>query len=104
MIAFADPALSAAPAIAVAGTPPFWTLLRAVEESAENLLLMRLLDRQFTHHPEQGVRRMALHFIARTRAPVNVKRRCSGFCARWACDFYPKPRLSIPDPTAGRYP
>jgi putative transposase len=30
-------------------------------ESAENVLLMNLLDRQYTRHPEQGVRRMTLH-------------------------------------------
>ena len=32
-----------------------------VPESAENLLLMNLLDRQYTEHPKQGVRRMTLH-------------------------------------------
>lgn len=74
-----------------------------VPESAENLLLMRLLDRQYTRHPEQGVRRMTLH-LRDLGHPVNVKRvrrllRQMGLEA-----FYPKPRLSMPDPAAGRYP
>jgi len=74
-----------------------------VEESADNLLLMGLLDRQYTRHPEQGARRMTLHLRDLGHA-VNVKRvrrllRQMGLEA-----FYPKPRLSIPDPVAGRYP
>ena len=72
-------------------------------ESAENLLLMRLLDRQYTRHPEQGVRRMTLHLRDQGHE-VNVKRvrrllRQMGLEA-----FYPRPRLSLPDPVAGRYP
>ena len=75
----------------------------AVPESAENLRLMKLLDRQYTSHPEQGVRRMSLH-LRELGHVVNVKRvrrllRQMGLEA-----FYPKPRLSIPDPLAGRYP
>jgi putative transposase len=72
-------------------------------ESAENLLLMNLLDRQYTQHPEHGVRRMTLH-VREQGHEVNAKRvrrllRQMGLEA-----FYPKPRLSIPDPVAGRYP
>jgi putative transposase len=74
-----------------------------VPESAENLLLMNLLDRQYTCHPEQGVRRMTLHLrqLGYTVNPKRVRRllRQMGLEA-----FYPKPRLSIPDPVAGRYP
>jgi putative transposase len=60
-------------------------------ESAENLLLMRLLDRQYTRHPEQGVRRMRLHMREQGHE-VNVKRvrrllRQMGLEA-----FYPRPR------------
>lgn len=74
-----------------------------VKESGENLFLMRLLDRQYTAHPEHGVRRMGLHLRDLGHA-VNLKRvrrllRQMGLEA-----FYPKPRLSIPDPVAGRYP
>lgn len=74
-----------------------------VSESAENLLLMNLLDRQYTRHPEQGVRRMTLHLrdLGHTVNPKRVRRllRQIGLEA-----FYPKPRLSIPNPAAGRYP
>jgi putative transposase len=74
-----------------------------VEESVENLRLMKLLDRQYTSHPEQGVRRMRLH-LCQLGYQVNVKRvrrllRQMGLEA-----FYPKPRLSRADPLAGRYP
>jgi len=74
-----------------------------VPESAENLLLMNHLDRQYTRHPEQGVRRMTLH-LRELGHRVNAKRvrrllRQMGLEA-----FYPKPRLSIPDPVARRYP
>jgi putative transposase len=74
-----------------------------VPESTENLLLMNLLDRQYTRHPEQGVRRMTLHLrdLGYTVNPKRVRRllRQMGLEA-----FYPKPRLSIPNPVAGRYP
>ena len=74
-----------------------------VPESAENLLLMNLLDRQYTQHPEQGVRRMTLHLreLGHSVNPKRVRRllRQMGLEA-----FYPKPRLSIPNPAAGRYP
>ena len=74
-----------------------------VPESAENLLLMNLLDRQYTRHPEQGVRPMTLHLrdLGHTVNPKRVRRllRQMGLEA-----FYPKPRLSLPNPGAGRYP
>jgi len=74
-----------------------------VPESAENLRLMKLLDQRYTEHPEEGVRRMTLHLRQLGHA-VNVKRvrrllRQMGLEA-----FFPKRRLSIPDPAAGRYP
>lgn len=74
-----------------------------VPESAENLALMSLLDRRYTEHPEEGVRRMCL-YLRDTGFAVNPKRvrrllRQMGLEA-----FYPKPRLSIADPAAGRYP
>lgn len=74
-----------------------------VGESAQNLHLMRLLDEQYTRHPEQGVRRMTLH-LRDLGEPVNPKRvrrlwRLMGLEA-----FYPKPRTSVPNAAAGRYP
>jgi putative transposase len=76
---------------------------QAAPESAQNLLFMNLLDRQYTRHPEQGVRRMTRH-LRDLGHTVNFKRvrrllRQMGLEA-----FYPKPRLSIPNPAAGRYP
>jgi putative transposase len=72
-------------------------------ESPEKLRLMRLMDEHDTRHPEHGVRRMVLH-LGEQGQRVNPKRarrllRLMGLEA-----FYPKPRLSRPDPAAGRYP
>lgn len=64
---------------------------------------MRLLDREYTRHPVYGVRRMKL-FLREAGCVVNAKRvrrllRLMGLEA-----IFPKPRLSIPDPIAGKYP
>jgi putative transposase len=74
-----------------------------VEESRENQKFMRLLDREYTSHPFYGVRRMTL-FLRKLGHGVNGKRvrrllRLMGLEA-----IYCKPRLSLPDPVAGKYP
>jgi putative transposase len=74
-----------------------------VPESEENHRIMRLMDREYTRHPAFGVRRMNL-FLRDKGHAVNEKRvrrllRLMGLEA-----VYPKPRLSIPDPVAGKYP
>jgi putative transposase len=74
-----------------------------VEESAENLQLMRLLDEQYTRTPFYGVRRMK-HWLNQQGYGVNVKRvrrllRDMGLEA-----IYPKPRLSQPGPGHRIYP
>jgi len=76
---------------------------RPVEESAENLELMRLLDEQYTRTPFYGVRRMA-SWLGKQGYGVNVKRvrrllRQMGLEA-----IYPKPRLSVPGPGHRIYP
>jgi len=76
---------------------------RPVEESAENLELMRLLDEQYTRRPFYGVRRMA-SWLGKQGYGVNVKRvrrllRQMGLEA-----IYPKPRLSVPGPGHRIYP
>ena len=76
---------------------------RAVEESAENLELMRLLDEQYTRTPFYGVRRMT-YWLGKQGYGVNVKRvrrllRQMGLEA-----IYPKPRLSVPGPGHRIYP
>jgi putative transposase len=72
-------------------------------ESAQNQRLMRLLDKEYTRHPVYGVRRMTL-FLCQLGWRVNAKRvrrllRQMGLEA-----VYPKPRLSVADPVAGKYP
>jgi putative transposase len=72
-------------------------------ERAENLVLMRLLDEQYTRTPFYGVRRMTA-WLGQQGYPVNVKRvrrllRLMGLEA-----IYPKPCLSVPGATAQRYP
>ncbi len=99
----ADPAFSLRQQCELLGVHRSGLYYEPVVENAENLLLMNLLDRQYTRHPEQGVRRMTLH-LRDEGCRVNPKRvrrllRQMGLEA-----FYPKPRLSIPDPVAGRYP
>src|SRR5437764_1155062 len=103
MIALDHPTLSLRRQCQLLGLHRSGLYYEPVEESTENLLLMRLLDRQYTRHPEQGVRRMRLHLRDQGYL-VNVKRvrrllRQMGLEA-----FYPKPRLNLPDPVAGRYP
>ena len=75
----------------------------AVGENEQNLRLMRLLDEHYTEHPEHGVVRMTWHLqgLGQRVNPKRVRRllRLMGLEA-----FYPKPRLSVPDPVAGRYP
>ncbi len=64
-----------------------------VAETAENLRLMRLIDKQYTDHPETGSRKMTVWLVKHGEA-VNRKRvqrlmRTMGLEA-----IYPKPRLS----------
>ncbi len=103
MIVGDDPRLSLREQCRLLGLHRSGLYYEPVAESAENLQLMQLLDRQYTRHPEQGVRRMTLHLreLGHAVNPKRVRRllRQMGLEA-----FYPKPRLSIPDPVAGRYP
>jgi putative transposase len=72
-------------------------------ETPENLLLMRLLDEQYTKTPFYGVERMTA-WLRQQGYEVNPKRvrrllRLMGLEA-----LYPKPRLSLPAPGERRYP
>jgi putative transposase len=76
---------------------------QAVEESVENLHLMRLLDEQYTRCPFYGVLRMTA-WLQQQGYSVNAKRvrrllRQMGLMA-----VYPKPRLSQPGVGAQLYP
>lgn len=72
-------------------------------ENEENLLLMRLLDEQYTRTPFYGARKMVTdlatqgQFVERKRV-----RRLMHLMGLEA--IYPKPRLSLPGPTEQRYP
>jgi putative transposase len=73
------------------------------QETPENLALMRLIDREYTDHPENGSRRMAVrlkglgHEVNRKR--VQRLMRLMGLEA-----IYPKPNLSAPDQSHKVYP
>jgi len=72
-------------------------------EDEENLMLMRLIDEQFTKRPNFGVRQMTA-WLQRQGHRVNRKRiqrlmRLVGLMA-----LYPKPRLSISGPDHKIYP
>lgn len=74
-----------------------------VSESEENLLLMRLLDEQYTRTPFYGTRKMTAWLNAQGY-PVERKRvrrllRLMGLEA-----IYPKPKISIPGVVEQRYP
>ena len=74
-----------------------------VPESEENLLLMRLLDEQYTRTPFYGTRKMTA-WLHTQGYPVDRKRvrrllRLMGLEA-----IYPKPRTSLPGSVEQRYP
>jgi putative transposase len=74
-----------------------------VPESEENLLLMRLLDEQYTRTPFYGTRKMTA-WLHTQGYPVDRKRvrrllRLVGLEA-----IYPKPRTSVPGTVEQRYP
>jgi putative transposase len=72
-------------------------------ETPENLALMRLIDEEYTDHPEKGSRRMAVR-LKELGHDVNRKRvqrlmRLMGLEA-----IYPKPNLSVRDQSHKVYP
>lgn len=76
---------------------------QATGESEENLLLMRLLDEQYTRTPYYGVIKMT-HWLQGEGHPVNLKRvrrllRLMGLEA-----VYPKPNTSQPNPEHQVFP
>jgi putative transposase len=74
-----------------------------VAESAESLVLMRLLDEEYTRHPFYGVRRMTW-FLRQAGYEANPKR-VRRLLRRLGLEaLYPKPRLSLGDGRAGRFP
>ena len=74
-----------------------------VPESEENLLLMRLLDEQYTRTPFYGTRKMAA-WLQSVGYPVNRKRVTRLLRQMGLETIYPKPRTSLPGTPEQRYP
>jgi putative transposase len=72
-------------------------------ESEENLMLMRLLDEQYTRTPFYGSRKMAA-WLDTKGYPVERKRVRRLLHLMGLEAIYPKPRTSIPGLTEQRYP
>jgi putative transposase len=72
-------------------------------ETAENLLLMRMLDEQYTRTPFYGVRRMTA-WLRSCGKDVNHKRVTRLLRQMGLEAIYPKPRLSLPDAQHKIYP
>lgn len=72
-------------------------------ESAENLVLMRVIDKLYTKYPFYGARRLGVNLPIEFQ-PINVKkvRRLMKLMGIEA--IYPKPNLSIPDLQHKIYP
>lgn len=75
----------------------------ASEETAENLEIMRLLDRQYAITPFYDQRRLQA-WLAENRYPVNIKRlrRLMGL-VRWRT-LFPEHRTTVADKKAYKYP
>ena len=73
---------------------------QAVGESAENLLLMRLLDEQYTRAPFYGSRKMT-EWLATEGHAVNRKRVSRLMELMGIEAVYPKPKLSQPGEATG---
>jgi putative transposase len=74
-----------------------------VPESEENLVLMRLLDEQYTRTPFYGARKMAA-WLQTQGYPVERKRVRRLLHLMGLEAIYPKPRTSLAGATAQRYP
>ena len=72
-------------------------------ETEENLHLMRLLDEQYTKTPYYGILRMTA-WLKTQGYQVNEKRVARLLRLMGLEAIYPKPHLSVPDPTAHSYP
>ena len=76
---------------------------QAVPESEENLLLMRLLDEQYTRTPFYGIGKMTA-WLRTQGHEVNHKRVARLLRQMSLMAVYPAPRLSQPGEPAVRYP
>jgi putative transposase len=74
-----------------------------VPESEENLVLMRMLDEQYTRTPFYGARKMVA-WLDTQGYPVERKRVRRLLHLMGLEALYPKPHTSLPGATAQRYP
>ena len=74
-----------------------------VPESQENLLLMRLLDEQYTRTPFYGIKKMTA-WLRTQGHEVNHKRVARLLRQMGLMAIYPGPRVSQPGEQSGRYP
>ena len=73
-------------------------------ESALNLALMRLIDREYTRAPFYGYRRMTARLNNAHGYAVNPKRVARLMAKMGLQAVYPRPRTSLPDPQHKKYP
>src|SRR2546425_2464402 len=98
-----DPHISIARQCDLVGLPRSTYYYDAHGESAENLYLMHLLDKQYTDTPYYGVRRMTAWLRSQGYA-VNHKRVARLLHTMGLETIYPKPRMSQPHPAQRVYP
>ena len=103
MIEPAHPHMSIARQCDLIGLPRSTYYYQAQGESAENLTLMRLLDKQYTDTPYDGVRRMTAWWRSQGYH-VNHKRVARLMQTMGSEAIYPKPPLSQGHPTHRVYP
>jgi putative transposase len=103
MIDSAHPDISIARQCELLGLARSSWYYRPTSETEENLLLMRLIDEEYTRHPFYGSRRMVV-IIGRKGYEINRKRvqRLMGVLGLEA--IYPKPHLSQGDKQHKKYP
>jgi putative transposase len=99
----AHPQISIARQCDLVGLPRSPYYYHAQGESAENLHLMRLLDKQYTDTPYYGIRRMTAWLRSQGYA-VNHKRVARLLRTIGVETIYPKPRLSQRHPEHRLYP
>jgi putative transposase len=95
--------ISIARQCALVGLPRSTYYYEAQGESPENLLLMRLLDKQYTDTPYYGVRRMTA-WLRSQGYSVNHKRVARLMQTMGIEAIYPKPHLSQAHPAHRVYP
>ena len=103
MIDPSHPGLSIARQCELVGLARASSYYQPLAESEENLLLMRLLDEQYTHTPFYGIKRMT-GWLRGLGYEVNHKRVARLLRLMGLEAIYPKPRLSQPGEQVQKYP